>query len=114
MGVYIKGMKKPVACAYCELLRYDYGVYVCPLLDKEIARWAKNPKYCPLVEVKTPHGRLVDAGELLKWADANPLTEDGGIDINEFEEYLNNAPTIIEAEEGEAALREEDNHETTD
>jgi len=100
MGVYIKGMDKH-PCLFCEFRTWEPvdTLYYCLITKRGLPKDEIVPDWCPLVEVKTPHGRLIDAGELLKWADANPLTEDGGIDINDFEEYFDNAPTIIEAEE---------------
>lgn len=38
--------------------------------------------------------RLIDADELLDWSEIIPLTDDGGIDINDFEEKLKTMPTI--------------------
>lgn len=38
--------------------------------------------------------RLIDADELLEWSEIIPLTDDGGIDINDFEEKLKTMPTI--------------------
>lgn len=38
--------------------------------------------------------RLIDADDLKDWSEIVPLTEDGGIDINDFEEKLKSMPTI--------------------
>lgn len=38
--------------------------------------------------------RLVDADALKEWGEVVPLTDDGGIDINDFEERLVSMPTI--------------------
>lgn len=38
--------------------------------------------------------RPIDADELLDWSEIIPLTDDGGIDINDFEEKLKTMPTI--------------------
>lgn len=38
--------------------------------------------------------RLIDADDLKDWAETVPLTWDGGIDINDFEEKLKSMPTI--------------------
>ena len=38
--------------------------------------------------------RLVDADNLMDWSEIVPLTDDGGIDINDFEEKLKSMPTI--------------------
>ena len=92
MGVYIKGMEMPKACVYrenghlitCPL--YDIDGY-CGALNTE-ASHKENGKLsgCPLVPVP-PHGDLIDR-------DALPTSR------VEWEDIVN-APTIIEAEEGE-------------
>lgn len=38
--------------------------------------------------------RLIDADELAEWSEIVPLTWDGGIDINDFEEKLKSMPTV--------------------
>ena len=38
--------------------------------------------------------RLIDADALKDWAEIVPLTEDGGIDFNDFTEKLDTMPTI--------------------
>ena len=38
--------------------------------------------------------KLIDAGDLMDWSQTVPLTDDGGIDINDFEEKLKSMPTI--------------------
>lgn len=72
MSVLIKGMEMPESCESCRF--EDFGGCMFRVKKED----------CPLVEVPTPHGRLVDAGELLE----------------RVEEYLNNTPSIIEAEKG--------------
>lgn len=38
--------------------------------------------------------RLIDADELRDWLDAVELTEDGGVDINELDEYIRTAGAV--------------------
>lgn len=38
--------------------------------------------------------RLIDADELKDWSEIVPLTGDGGIDINDFDEKLKSMPTV--------------------
>ena len=102
MSVLIKGMEMPESCRKC------------PLSDKEAwclipGNWRERyympasgrSEYCPLVEVPTPHGRLIDADELLRniyqhyeyiKAEFYVIVRDIGI-----------APTVIEAEEADNA-----------
>lgn len=106
MSVLIKGMDMPRSCANCEwssLSKMDLGMSMyCKLTKKtENLEVAKNCRveFCPLVEVPTPHGRLIDVDELivigLDDPDCNTLFE--------FvpKEFIDNAEVIIEAEEEE-------------
>ena len=71
MGVYIKGIKMPKACYECPC---QYDLIQCQALDFEsiceegFDCTTERLPNCPLVEVKTPHGRLIDENEVLKWA----------------------------------------------
>ena len=38
--------------------------------------------------------RLIDADALKEWSEIVQLTDDGGIDINDFEEKLESMPTV--------------------
>lgn len=38
--------------------------------------------------------RLIDADDLKDWSEIVPLTGDGGIDINDFDEKLKSMPTV--------------------
>ena len=66
MGVYIKDMEMPESCKNCQWVE-EYGgdydwCYACRHTGKmplENAEKGRDPD-CPLVEIKTPHGRLVD------------------------------------------------------
>ncbi len=73
MSVLIKGMEMPTNCQDCPL---NYDQMACKVTG---TRWwsdtivlmnfdsEKERLYdCPLVEVKEPHGRLIDADELEK------------------------------------------------
>ena len=78
MGVYIKGMKMPKDCNACFLDLYDRQTY-CRNGEKSL---------CPLIEVKTPHGKLIDADAYFheNWLKGTSVED---------------MPTVVEAEEGE-------------
>ena len=64
----------------------------------------KRAKQCPLVSVPEPHGRLIDADAFI--GTIRPLCEEDKYTACTFEtvkrlmlEHINNAPTIIPAEE---------------
>lgn len=113
MSILIKGMDIPKNCSTCPFYICD-GEGWCVVLREYIS----HPKYCPLVEVKTPHGRLIDADILYgKFAelDAQALEYLVNLDcrLNEerqrwfailverssFKSDVFDAPTVIEAEE---------------
>ena len=98
MSVIIKGMKMPKSCDSCDLIQFDdEGLEAhCPL--SPYYRWCGTPpdyrpEGCPLVEIPTPHGRLIDADEIEKcvheWYDVGEYV---------FADTIRNADTIIEAE----------------
>ena len=62
-NVLIKGMEMPENCYDCK--------FECENLCCVIGRRTESldrPDWCPLVEVPTPHGRLVDADEIVRYA----------------------------------------------
>ena len=74
MSVLIKGMEMPENCFECPCCRHDSvdGIKAkqCNLtLDvfdaNYFERWNSRAQNCPLVEVKTPHERLIDADKLM-------------------------------------------------
>lgn len=94
MNILIKGMEKPISCDDC----------IVPLSKCDFLQ--RRADECPIVEIPTPHGRLIDADALetvfkdmakcewnqkvspISWAYAFEDT------IDEIQE----APTILEAE----------------
>ena len=102
MGVYVKGMEMPESCRECPFTYWD-GVTGERWCDRIIAPC--NKVDCPLVEVPTPHGRLVDANELCKKIErktAEPdyqhTSEDWKVGLYIGEDLVYDAPTVIEAE----------------
>lgn len=66
MSVLVKGIEMPKNCADC-LLEYTYDGYNCRIVEKA-ASWGLEgrPSWCPLVELPTPHGDLIDAEKLIE------------------------------------------------
>lgn len=108
MSVLIKGVEMPTDCVYCKWhTRWGCGI---------TGIRTNTAQGCPLIEVPTPHGRLIDADAfrrraamqaagaqlgMIRHANDNEqgkwlttLTERAG-----FVEDIDRAPTIIEAEE---------------
>lgn len=100
MSVLIKGMKMPKNCEECDFCHWSnlHQTGRCDRCDDEsvCADFGTDYKrtrarFCPLVEVPIPHGRLIDADATVKvWSgctfrgNLNPLIEA--------------RPTVIEAE----------------
>lgn len=106
MGVYIKDLDMPTSCEECLGYREDawYGASCLFLQDED--GWAveiddgvtdeydleqeRHPK-CPLAEIKTPHGRLIDR-DAVPEVSADPFEEAG------FQGVLDDMPVFLEAE----------------
>lgn len=108
MSVLIKGGKMPKNCDKC-FLSSSMGLR-CDAANKSLATdaYPKRPSWCPLVEVPTPHGRLIDANELCKglmsrWDTADEQGQKIISDImaSVVTPIVVGTPTIIEAEEQE-------------
>ena len=109
MSILIKGMEMPDECAKCVFIDYYKGQWYCHAINDllETGQSYKDER-CPLVEVPTPHGRLKDVDVII-------IDEchscDGCCEVIECDclnctkagcdtiRALNDAPTIIEAEE---------------
>ena len=109
MSLLIEGIGAPITCADC-----DYSIYVglgnmyCKLVCKkektDIAS-KRRVDFCPMKEIKEPHGRLGDLDEL--WDRMYNYTDNEGAKMpfgdNDFMihrdsacELVEDAPTIIE------------------
>ena len=66
MSVIIKGMEMPKMCCYCKFREPFLDFAYCDLgemdMDYSDTINRRHPD-CPLVEIPTPHGRLIDADE---------------------------------------------------
>ena len=95
MSILIKGMEMPKTCNDCGLR----DSFDCWITDSYIeARFSKRNEDCPLVEIPTPHGRLIDADKL-NIHDVSPAY--GFCVMGVTEEDIELAETVIEAEGSE-------------
>ena len=88
MGVYIPNIEMPKSCGGCDLSYIDseWGDFWCVPLVEDVTKIKGILPNCPLIEIPTPHGRLIDADKVFCynfWDEQN----------------IDNAPTILEAEE---------------
>ena len=102
MSVLIKGIEMPKTCTMCWLSP------ICPVWVKEVSRYKgydNRLPNCPLVEVPTPHGQLIDADALMhefaEFVRASNNSDFADVPTwNDAVSLLGSAPAIIEAEEG--------------
>lgn len=100
MGVYIKDMEIPKSCRDCDIGFTICNRYYDPNFGINDARIKRHPD-CPLVEVKAPHGRLIDEDAVYDAVERRYRVSSGAEHRAErdFLDLISNAPTIIEAEE---------------
>lgn len=95
--VLIKGKDKPTSCRACMYSRTDIrNVDWCVLTEKDL------PCDCPIIEVPK-HGRLIDADALLNLLNKCMFPSDMVTTraVRMATNWIKEAPTILEAEEGE-------------
>ena len=98
MSILIKGKDMPEFCYRCPCNDNELGF--CRADKRGRSTDDYRPSWCPLVEIPTPHGRLIDAEVFendaqQEWGNSE-ISNGDWINIRE---RLNDAPTIIEAEE---------------
>jgi len=105
MSVLIKNMEMPMSCESCPMSHYIIETITgCNItkgkeyVEKEDRDFWYNdkPSWCPLVEVPTPHGRLIDVNELIPVLAAWIVSED---DFQAVLDAVKRIPTVIESEE---------------
>lgn len=104
MSVIVKGMEMPIYPAFREkdnkvafpaAVVLEKGKAPRLVVNYKIGYVDTNLKAYELVEVPTPHGRLIDADALLK------IIEESGMLTTGICRAINVAPTIIAAEVSE-------------
>lgn len=107
-GVYIKNIRMPENCLDCPCC--DNEFYECKakyhfILPKDEygAVLGNRPEWCPLVEIKPQHGRLIDADKLLQQYGKMVFTAktDYAEGLRDVIADIMNAPTVIPADYGE-------------
>ena len=94
MSILIKGLDMPKSCEECK---FESAQYVNNYCRRAFCSLGADYEHCPLIEIPTPHGRLIDASELIKSYMKGTKT-----DIDDFYDtidIIDNAPTILESEE---------------
>lgn len=117
MSVMIKGMEMPRGCNVCQLRDLCFDYYVCRAKKLDDGRYldvddvvGRRHRCCPLVDIPTPHGRLIDADNLVKvlqnTLDNYPDNYNDEKTVEKLivtvcKRYIENTPTVIEAEVSE-------------
>ena len=96
MGVYIPKMEMPKSCKCC---RFEYDDMYCLVCERP-TMFNKRRDDCPLIAVKEPHGRLIDADVVLSniGAFADHPNETLVNDLAIAFDIVLDAPTVIERE----------------
>lgn len=103
MSMIIKAMNMPKSCHDCAMRYMSIGLdfecvftndYVGDCVERRLAN-------CPIVEVPTPHGRLIDADVIMDLLEKSVPEKNRGHQFYVFRHMLRNAPTIIEADQGD-------------
>ena len=91
MDIIIKDMDMPKNCWNCPMIQVMTGKRYCGKTLSDIKDSAIKLPDCPLIEIPTPHGRLIDADKL-----EYELCEFGHYKVDKAE--IDSAETIIDAE----------------
>lgn len=102
MSVLIRDMDKPEKCGECKFFHILNLDSWCCVTDERIEdEFGVLPDDCPLVEIKTPHGRLIDADkayDTMVYEMCGTGFQSRASSVLESEFYT---PTVIEAEGAE-------------
>lgn len=103
MSVLIKGMEIPKSCDECVFYRKTDPVYDYCCISSATPKGCV-PNDCPLVEIPTPHGTLVDSDHLSDIALQLMHTaknDDIANGVKWLWQYIIEATTVIESEDGD-------------
>ena len=117
MSILIKDMEMPNGCPSCQFVMAYYCLLIGISDDNEVTNYIneRHPK-CPLVEIPTPHGRLIDADnfkadysmkddcaecEKELQGSSKACEYDRIYSKMDFCQWIDNAETVIEAEGSE-------------
>ena len=96
MSILIRGREFPENCFECPCVILDDRVCQVSMMFEDISHYTnERPDWCPLVEVPTPHGRLIDADAL----DYRQECDEYGWTNYVLQGDIMAAPTVIESEE---------------
>lgn len=78
----------------------DYPFHACFITDSDIPFDIDKLENCPLVGIKTPHGKIIEVGKIQSKIENQLKGEEiTWYQLREVRRYIHDAPTILEAEE---------------
>ena len=106
MGTYIKHFKKPDNCEMCPCCRVSKSgvltAYVCKITGHKMITDEPDSKQiidCPMKNIETPHGRIVDIDKAYDWVKYTTSGMVGAMMLSGLKMVMDDTPVIIEAEE---------------
>ena len=102
---YIIPREIPSDCTKCRWAMCNYPTVYCRLMHKGsdmLMAIKSRPDWCPLIEVKVPHGELIDKTEILEYLITclqNGRPRSDLYSINEIVNYIEEMDVIVKAEE---------------
>ena len=103
MSILIKGMEMPQKCGQCKLFHAEYPMYCMAVKGYRTVGapyGMSRPDWCPLVEIPTPHGRLIDVDDFMRHLIIN-TADLRTLSTGTVGKALHDTPTVIEAEGSE-------------
>ena len=102
--IMIKGAKMPDGCVDCPCLNDEHLMF-CQVTNhslRDVDVFNERAKDCPLTEIP-PHGRLIDADELLRLIGNCMFPSDmvTTTALSMATNWIKEAQTVIDAEDGE-------------
>lgn len=101
MNLLIKGMDMPRCCAECQMRYMAIGYdWECVFTNDDVRDYDKKRlPNCPLTEIPTPHGRLIDADRLIAVLKSTTAISQSDYNLfNHIVGLIEHQPTVIEKE----------------
>ena len=99
MSAIIKGIKKPRACEWCNFICGSGMDWYCGVGRFMIYDYKSVNKDCPLINIPTPHGDLIDRDDVIE--EINRIFPCHSDEYEWAYTTVEQADTIIEAEQGD-------------
>jgi len=95
MGVYVPKLKMPDTCEKCYFSGNSHDALYCTRTGNYVPFDYDIEEHCPLIEIETPHGRLIDVDTLEHDTEWDEYC-DGYISYSDL--AIECAETVLEAE----------------